>query len=293
MSRPARRGSRFVPGYRVIGHLSRGNRLDVYDAWSSERECRVILKTLRPDRATEAPARRALIREGRLLGRFSHPHLVRAYEVIEASGGRPVVVLETLGGETLSHLIDRLDRSERRMPVRDAAILGLQLCSVVGYLHRHRLLHLDLKPGNVVAECGRARLIDLSIAGPPGVMSGGRGTFDYMAPEQATGGLVTEAADIWGIGAVLFDVLTGRPPFDDVATDGPSIPYPRASADRVDYPQLAGRAPAIATLRRLPSGLARIVDGCLEPGPGDRPPLPVLASALEGYAPTNSTPFGR
>ena len=75
---PQPAGTELAPGYRVIGHLNRGNRLDVYDAWSEERDSRCVLKTLRPDRAHERPARRALVQEGRLLRRFSHPNLARA-----------------------------------------------------------------------------------------------------------------------------------------------------------------------------------------------------------------------
>jgi eukaryotic-like serine/threonine-protein kinase len=178
--------------YELLELLSRGHAYDVYDAWSHERGCRVVI---RMPRADDRRDRRALIREGRLLQRLTHPHLVRAYEVRR----RPaMVVLETLGGATLSALLEHGPLDEG-----DAVQLGLQLCSAVAYLHRHGWLHLDLQPDNLIAEAGRLKVIDLSIAQRPGRIAAGTGTRGYMAPEQERGGRVGPAADVWGIGAVL------------------------------------------------------------------------------------------
>ena len=231
---PAAPGTELADGYRVISHLNRGNRLDVYDAWSVERESRCVLKTLRPDRSSEAAARRALAQEGRLLRRLSHPHLVRAYELTEAlDDERPVLVLETLGGETLSHLIHRLDERGRRLPLTEVAVLGRQLASVLSYLHGQGWLHLDLKPSNIVADAGRARLIDLSIARRPGRARAGTGTFEYLSPEQARGGQLTAASDVWGLGGVLYTALVGEPPYGYVEDDWTSL---GADADDDDAP---------------------------------------------------------
>jgi len=152
-----------IPGYDLGERLARSDVLDVHEAWSRERGCSVIVKSLRPDRRGDARAARSLRREGRLLESLSHPHLVRAYEVLH----EPVdaVVLETLGGETLAHLVRRRDR---RLSAAELSFLGQHLCSAVGYLHGRGWLHLDLKPSNVVADGGRAKLIDLSIARRPG-----------------------------------------------------------------------------------------------------------------------------
>ncbi len=103
--RTFRVGSQIAPGYRVLGLLSRGRTLDVFDVWSDERSTRCIVKTLRPRSRDDPGARRRLLREGRLLCRLTHPHIVRGYEVVD--GDPPLVVMETLGGETLAHLIAR------------------------------------------------------------------------------------------------------------------------------------------------------------------------------------------
>ncbi len=171
-------------GYELLELLGSGHACETWDAWSHERGCRVVVRIPRPGH------RRAVRREGRLLMRLSHPHLVRAYEA-----GWSGVVLETLGGATLGAL-GPLDED-------DALELGRQLCSAVGYLHARGWLHLDLKPDNLIAEAGRLKVIDLSIAQRPGRIAPETGTRGFMAPEQERGGVVGPAADVWGIGAVL------------------------------------------------------------------------------------------
>jgi Protein kinase domain len=121
-----------------------------------------------------------VLTEGALLTTLAHPHLVRGYEVVTAP--RPAVVLETLPGATLAALID-----DRRLGGSDAALLGRQLASVLGYLHRQGWVHLDVKPGNVVVQEGRAVLIDLGLATRPGRIERGMGTDCYAAPEQDAG----------------------------------------------------------------------------------------------------------
>jgi eukaryotic-like serine/threonine-protein kinase len=265
-ARPAlRRGARVDGRYRLIERLARGRNLDVWDAWSDERDCRVILKTLRPDRREDRAARARLLAEGRLLVELSHPHIVRGYEMLE----RPeaVVVMETLAGHTVAHLIDH---ARRRMALGDASMLGLHLCSAVGYLHRQGRVHLDLKPSNVVAEAGRAKVIDLGFARPPGRVRAGLGTWCYMAPEQSRGGTAGPPADVWGIGAILHEALAGEATFDRLDGDGFELPYP----------QLARRAEPLRRLRRVPPGIAAAIDACLDPDPAGRPSIGVLAAAL-------------
>ena len=264
-------GAAIAPGYRVLAPLHRGSRLDIYDAWSEERECRVVIKTLRPDRALDRAGRAALLREGALLRRLTHPHIVRAYEtVMAADPARPAVVMEVLTGETLGHLLERSTAAGRRLPVRDVALLGVQLVSAVSYLHRHGLLHLDLKPANIVIEAARVKLIDLSIARAPGRGRPGSGTHAYMAPEQVTGSRLTPATDVWGTGVVLFEAITGRLPFVTHADS--------SGTDR--YPQMNALAPAVVSLRRVPAPLSAILDACLVADPDHRPLLAELAAVL-------------
>ena len=262
---PLEEGAQPLPGYEVIGHLRRGATLDVYDAWSHERDCRCILKLLRPERRDDEAGRRRLLQEGWLACRLRHPHLVVGYDVIEQP--QAAAVLETLDGETLSHLIRR---GSHRLPCGDLAHLGMHLCSAMHYLHWLGFLHIDLKPSNVISEAGRAKVIDLSLARPPGPSVRGVGTRVYMAPEQARGGMLSEATDVWGIGAVLYEAATGTPPYD-----------PRANGTR--YPQLKAPPAPLAASRRLPSAMREAIEACLSPDPAMRPSVGELSNTLDPF----------
>ncbi|HEU5367772.1 MAG TPA: serine/threonine-protein kinase, partial [Ktedonobacterales bacterium] len=216
--------------------------------------------------------RRRLRREGRCLQRFSHPHLVRADEMIEDP--RLTLILETLTGDTLE---DLLEERRRRLALSDVLYLGLHLCSALHYLHGHGLLHLDLKPSNIISEGGVAKVLDLSIARPPGRGHAGVGTRVYMAPEQARGGLLSAATDVWGIGVVLFEAASGARPF--------------AGYDKqMKYPQLERQAISLRVYRRVPARFARAVDSCLEPDPERRPTVQQLFSVLQELLPASAEP---
>jgi serine/threonine protein kinase len=273
VSRPLEPGSTIAPGYQVIEHLNRARTLDVYDAWSDERECRCIAKALRPDRVDDASARRRLEREGRLLRHLTHPHVVRGYELVTSPS--PIVIMETLTGETLAHLIEAGDG----LSPFELAHLGLQLSSAVQYLHRHRVLHLDLKPSNVVAEAGRAKIIDLSVARRPGGAPAGVGTWCYMAPEQVRGGELSGSVDVWGIGTVLWEAAAGRAAFGGDEDGIPSTGDMRELPPEL-HPQVRRVADPIGRHRRLPKQLARAIDAALAPEPSHRPSIGDLGALL-------------
>jgi serine/threonine protein kinase len=254
---PLAAGSILAPGYEIVEHLHQSNNFDVYYVFSEERACRCIAKAPRQDLLEVARVRRGLLGEGRLLGKLTHPHIVRLYETLREP--HPTLILETLTGETLSHLIDT---SYRRLPLSSVVNLGLHLCSAVHYLHAHGVLHLDLKPSNIVSERGLAKILDLSIARPPGRVRRGAGTKQYMAPEQVRGERVgSEREDGSDTGS-----------FTD--TD----------ADLDSYEQVLRRAQPIRAHRRVPAAFADAVDACLEPDPARRPALQDLTRSLEALA---------
>jgi eukaryotic-like serine/threonine-protein kinase len=256
-------GHRLPSGYVVRDHLSRGDALDVYEVWSEERHCSCVAKTLRPDRVTAARVER-LVQEGRLVEMLRHPNLVCGYETIATEP--PILILETLTGATLSHVIES---RRRRLAWVDVAVLGIQLCAVVQYLHRHGFLHLDLKPDNVVAQCGTAKVIDLGLARPPGRGPAGLGTIEYLAPEQARGLDFTEATDVWGIGATLYEAVSGSAPFCRTLHPG---------TDK--YPQLVRRAPPLRSQRPVPVPLATAIDEALNPCGVERPTIAHLETVF-------------
>jgi len=250
-------GREVVPGYEVIEHLSRGHALDVYDAWSAVHDARCIVKVVRPDRTGETRTSEALLEEGRLLRDLAHPHLVRAYAVPEEP--QVAVVMETLTSDSLESLLDQ----RTRLRPADVAILGAQVASALRYLHAHGWLHCDVTAGNVLAEGSRAKLIDLSLARQEGADRPGAGTTGYRAPEQETGGWISAATDVWGLGAVLHEATTGR--FHDEPPNGwlRSAPWPR----------------------RTPQELIDTIDGCLVQDPSERWSLARVTAALTRLAP--------
>ncbi|MFE7230480.1 serine/threonine-protein kinase [Streptomyces sp. NPDC001231] len=287
---PLPAGTRPVPGYLVLGHLARTGWLDLYDSWSEERACRCVIKVLRPDLRDDPELGGELLREGGWLRDFTHPHLVRAYETFAAP--EPLVVMETLTGETLAHLLGRL---RRRPAATDVALLGVQLCSAVHYLHGRGLLHLDLKPANVVVDRGHVKVLDLSVARPPGNARRGTGTFCYRSPEQARGGLLTAAADVWGIGVMLYEAACGDVPFPP--PEGEEDESEHTTGDPRDArllrsPWRENAAPPVASHRRLPRALAEAVDGCLSLDPADRPTVHELTTALGAVLPVPARPVG-
>ncbi|MER7080681.1 Serine/threonine protein kinase [Saccharopolyspora kobensis] len=274
---PLAPGDLLAPGYRVVDHLRRGSRLDVYDVWSEERSCRCVAKTVRPERAEDQRAVGWLRNEGVLLTQFTHPHLVRGYEIVQTEEpARPAVITETLPGHTLAYLIDEHGRLR---PI-DAAVLGIQLCSVLTYLHGRGWVHLDVKPSNIVAVGGRAVLLDLSLSCRIGERSSA-GTFDYLSPEQAAGERMTPAADTWGLGITLYEALSGTTPWAEVSHREHSENGTRY------YPQRDRTAAPLRTHRRLPAALTRTIDACLAPKPESRPSVEEVATALIAWSGMN------
>jgi serine/threonine protein kinase len=258
LQRPLAPGTALLPGYTVISLLSRGNRLDVYDAWSKTRRCRCIVKLARPDSCHEPD----------LLSRLDHPHWVRLYEVVASP--ETALVLETLTGATLAAVLDRT----RRLRAADAMILGAQVASGLSYLHEHGRLHLDLTPGNIVVAGRRAILIDLSLAAGPGRGRVGAGTTGYRAPEQLRGQVLTTATDVWALGMVLHEALSGVQPGE---TNRLNDVVPLRRRQR---------------LRVLPGELVELVNTCLADDPADRPTLDTILAKLSPDPPMVQGPPG-
>ena len=257
-------GSELVPGYTVLQLAHRSRLFDVYEVWSVDRHCRCAAKVVRPDRLPERKGQRRLLREGRLLLSLSHPNILRAYELFLRP--QPVLIVEALPGMTLGYWI------EERGPLKreDIVHLGIHVSSGLSYLHCKGILHLDLKPGNLLASYGIVRVIDFSLSRKPGRASRGAGTHIYLAPEQARGQTIGPATDVWGLGTVLWEAAAGRPPFSRPADDDA-------------YDQLDRRAEPIRKQRRLPADLAKAIDACLDPSPTERPTLRELAELLDSY----------
>ena len=262
--RPAVRG-------RTLGRLlGRGGTAAV---WELADDPGLAIKV--PHHRTDA-ARERVIAEAAAMRLAAVPPAVRLRELAETTDGRPALVIERLHGTTLAAVIADLVVA---MPAgRALAQLG-KIAEAVAALHDASLVHRDLKPENVfLTDTGEVRILDLGLAlgdhrGPAGEHTQvGAGTLEYASPEQLRGDPVDVRADVYALGAILFELVALRPPFvGDAAT--------------IRSGQLLMWPPRLDELVPAPPGLVDLVDRCLRKDPAERPPdARALAAALPAIA---------
>ncbi|HEY6105992.1 MAG TPA: serine/threonine-protein kinase, partial [Anaeromyxobacteraceae bacterium] len=207
--RPLVPGDR-VDRFEILREIGRGGFGVVYEALDPELNRKIALKTLRPGRHRHELSEEWLRREADATARLDHPAIVTVLDAGTCERG-PWMALELLRGETLQA---RLERG--RLSPREALAVALEIAAGLAHAHDRGLLHRDLKPGNVfLTEGGRVKLLDLGLAHLVGTRGGGEGgTPAYMAPEQARGGEVDARADVFALGAILFEMPAGARPFE-------------------------------------------------------------------------------
>jgi serine/threonine protein kinase len=257
--------------------LGRGGMSEVWLAHDRELERRVAVKMLVP------PATSVRFgREARTAASLSHPNIVEVFDSGERDG-QPYLVLEFLPGGTLADVLSAAGGE----PLADEQTIRVarDVAAGLAHAHEHGVVHRDLKPSNVLFDAeGRAKITDFGIARvasdttltPPGMLAG---TVRYMAPEQASGQGAGPASDVYAFGVLLFEMLTGRAPFE---ADSPIEAALQRSSQR---------APPVDSYRPdAPPELAALVRSTLSPDPAGRPPDGMaLLRALEGGT---LTPFG-
>src|ERR1051325_8546426 len=197
--------------YRLDAQVGTGGMWTVYRAFDSPRERRVASKLMHRDIASDSDQLERFRREARSVAQLSHPHIVGVIDAGEEDG-RPYIVFEYIEGETLKDRIRRLGR----LPVDEAIAYAIEIARALGAAHGRGIVHRDVKPQNVlVDEEGSAKVTDFGIArsmDDTGLTADGRvlGTTDYVSPEQALGHDVTGQSDIYSLGIVLFEMLTGQ-----------------------------------------------------------------------------------
>uniref|UniRef100_UPI001EF6EE82 serine/threonine-protein kinase n=1 Tax=Frankia sp. CIT1 TaxID=2880974 RepID=UPI001EF6EE82 len=168
----------------------------------------VAIKILAAGTTGAAAGNRA---EAQLLAALDHPHVVRVYDYVETDDLH-LIVMELLGGGTLT-------RRRTALPPEDACAVGLAVAAALSYAHSHGVLHRDIKTDNILFDTGGLlKVTDFGIAkiveGSAATASAIIGTPKYMAPEQITGGRLSPATDLYALGILLYELLTGTPPFD-------------------------------------------------------------------------------
>lgn len=238
----------------------------------------VVAKRVREDIIGADERRTAglgILREGLLLQRIEHPSIVRVVELVHDPA---TLVLELVPGRSMREEL----RIRRRLPAREAARVGAQLADALEHLHRRWILHRDVKPANIIYDGHRAVLIDFHLAKEPGAMRGGAGTRLFTAPEQVRGGHVTAAADVWGLGTVLYRAVSGRLPFH-AETGHPQLTMrPAPVLERLAHARFDGDMRRAE--RDLPRTLAALIDRMLAEDPARRPSADEVRITLRALA---------
>jgi len=252
----------------VEHRLGRGGFGEVFLARDIQLGRRVALKVLRPERFGSDASVQAFLEEARTTAKFNHPHIVAIHGVGEWEG-RPYVALEYLEGQSLGQRL-----REGRPGTREAVRIALPIADALAEAHRRGVLHRDLKPGNVmIPRDGRVRVVDFGEARAiDETRSEGRGTPAYMAPERWRGAPEGPPADLWSLGVVLFEMLGGRRPYEDLP---PSVLSLHVAAD--------DPVPPLPDEAGVPAVLATLISRCLDKNPRQRPTAAEVADILRTF----------
>ena len=270
--------------YTVERVLGEGGMATVYLATDERHHRKVAVKVMRPELAATLGTDRFL-REVKIAAQLSHPHILPMYDSGEADG-LLYYVMPHVEGETLYARLKR----EIQLPVEDAVRLAREVAEALEYAHQRGIIHRDIKPANILLQSGHALVADFGIARAIGGEGEGLtatgiaiGTPHYMSPEQASGGRDVDArTDVYALGAMLYEMLAGEPPFT-----GPTA-QAIISRALTEEPR-----PLTATRRGLPPQLDAVVSKALAKNPADRiASAGALATALASAVgqTTESTP---
>src|SRR5258708_2606116 len=273
-------GGRFPPGqiiadrYRVVALAGRGGMGEVYRAEDLKLSQIVAIKFLPASLSHDAQALARFHSEVRVARQVSHPNVCRVFDIGDADGV-PFLTMEYVDGEDLASLVRRIGRLSS-----DKAIeIARQVCAGLYAAHERGVIHRDLKPANLMLDgAGKIRITDFGLAAIAAALDGTdikAGTPAYMAPEQLEGKEVTIKSDLYSLGLVLYEILTGKRAFN--ATTLPELIKQRESA--------APTNPS-ALVRDLDPLIERVILRCLEKDPTQRPTSALqVAAALPGGDP--------
>jgi beta-lactam-binding protein with PASTA domain/tRNA A-37 threonylcarbamoyl transferase component Bud32 len=260
--------------YRLIELLGQGGMATIYRARDSQLERDVAVKVLRAEYGRDPDFSSRFRQEAQAAAALNHPNVVAVYDYGQDDAG-PYIVMELVDGEDLASVIRRTGA----LPPRQAARIAADIARALAAAHARGFVHRDVKPGNVlVARDGRVKVADFGIARAvaeaqmtlPGTTLG---SVHYFSPEQARGEQATTSSDIYALGIVLFELLTGRRPWEG------------DSAASIAMARLSGPVPSPGGVRSgVPPALDSIVQRALARDPKDRfPTAAAMADALDAF----------
>jgi serine/threonine protein kinase len=266
-------GDELVPGRFALKNLGGGHVYEAYVVWDDDMACLLVAKVMRPDYIESASSRRALEREADVVAALDHPLIVRGFGA-ELDVEKPHLLLEHLEGRNLRSVVRYGSIGyEQILP------LALNICSAIHYMSRKGFVHLDIKSRNIIMGVP-PRLIDLSLARTleqAAKISSPLGTDAYMPPEQCLPGergAITEAADVWGLGATLYRAVNNRVAFprdDDFDETDPFARFPQLDREPDPFE------------KEVPESLANVIMTTLRPNPQERPSAMEFAASLEPF----------
>lgn len=260
----------FAPGdliagaFRVAGLLGSGGMGHVYDAFDERLGRRVAIKVLRPEHVDRSVG---ILREELALAQIRHPGVCAVYLAGEHQG-RSYFVMERIDGRTLAQVVKQ---AKGRLPLDEVLDILVSLADVLRVVHEHGIVHRDIKPRNIiVAPKGRVVLVDFGLFKPVGSNAPDiEGTPEYMAPETIGCGVVDGPVDVYALGVVAFELMTGKLPFEKSTTNA------TLAAHVVERPPLVGQVRG-----DVPDELSSLVARLLDKDPSCRPTAEDAAAAL-------------
>jgi hypothetical protein len=205
--------------YVIVGRIGRGGMGMVYRGLDEALEREVAVKTLTGEGTLDEESRRRFEIEAKAAARLQHPNIVTVYELGQERG-TPFIAMELLPGGDLETLL----RSGEALPLAEKLDVAIQVCRGLGFAHDHKIVHRDVKPSNIrLLDDGTVKIMDFGIAklGSTSVTRAGMmvGTMNYMSPEQIRGLPLDGRSDVFSLGVILYQMLTGRRPFVGKGTD--------------------------------------------------------------------------
>jgi serine/threonine protein kinase/tetratricopeptide (TPR) repeat protein len=241
-----------ISHFEILERLGQGGMGVVYKARDLRLDRVVALKFLPPDLGGEEAAQRRFLREARTASALDHANICTIYEIGETEDGRKFIAMAYCDGETLAHRIAR-----GPLPVEEVVEVAAQVAQGLAEAHARGIIHRDIKPGNIVINTdGTVKILDFGLALLPGATritqaDSTSGTVAYMSPEQVRGDPVDSRADIWSLGVVMYEMLTGH------------LPFPGDHAPTAIFAILHKAPQPISGLPDLPESLEAIVDRAL------------------------------
>lgn len=259
---------RTIGKLKILDRLGHGQTSTIFRAFYEPLQKEVAVKVLKQDMKLSEEIRQKFLNEARALAKLDHENIVKVFDVVEV-GEYLLIIMELLNGRDLWQVL----KDDGPIEAAEAVRIATQAASALRAAHQQGIVHRDVKPANLMLVGRRqaVKLVDFGLA-TEGQVAGMAGTPHYMSPEQIQGKRVEEKSDVYSLGATLFHILTGRPP------------YPGKHRKEILEKHLAGQLPSVSRVGRemeVPKALDPVVKRMMAPVPGYRPNTRDLVQSLE------------